>query len=527
MPNYVQVGDGELACSLGAFVEVTAVRCHPPCDFNPPNSVVASCPSPLLHGNSCPVQAATGYEGANFNLSCSNGVLSPSWSALGYAPANCTDVTAPEYGSLGTCSSTMRSGQSCSFHCDDGYEVSRPQTSCALGVLYALQTCPPAPGQPDSPWSIVSLTISFENSPDAIAASDALQLRTAVDSKVLSGRSTVVPSDLQYSWRCLTQPSLSLVNPPVILSTANASSLTLRPNMLIADMTAQFEVTVTSRNPLHRSATNGRPQASARISIGVSTGVNLVVDAGDGVDPCATRSPCQNGGKCTSKPSASNPSKVEMSCVCPRSPYTFVGPLCSVGLLSCVGCVAPYIGGSLLTVYGLGLSMLTSVWVAGVSVDWSAPQWMLADNDATVAGILQAWGQPGVSELQKITFRAPAIHNRSAGIEAVAVATQGDFVGFDPLSSPLHNSLELSASSSSSIPPSYELLRLVSLPASSTAVVSLNYTRLVYYTSSLCLQPDTWMDDGKGGCLDCPTGATVSHTHICTHDVRQADRIIL
>jgi hypothetical protein len=131
------------SCSNGVLTEQT---CEPAsssgsCAVTPPvNGLIGSCPSTLASGNSCSfVCNANDYIVGNAT-SCSSGVLTAQTCST--TPPVCA-VTPPPNGNYGTCSSYIASGTSCNITCDTGYAVSGNDTACSYGTLVATQSCTP------------------------------------------------------------------------------------------------------------------------------------------------------------------------------------------------------------------------------------------------------------------------------------------------------------------------------------------------------------------------------------------------
>ena len=59
-------------------------------------------------------------------------------------------------------------------------------------------------------------------------------------------------------------------------------------------------------------------------------------------------------------------------------------------------------------------------------------------------------------------------------------------------------------------PSSYQQLSLLSLLSATdrTSFLQVNLSSLLYFTSSICVAPGVWKEDGLGGCMPCPNGAT-------------------
>jgi hypothetical protein len=130
-----RIGSWLVVALLGTPI---AVNAQSSCSVTAPaNGTLGTCTSPLPSGHSCTFACNEGYEIiGTVDLTCNNGVLSGQESCV---PASCS-VTAPTNGTLGTCSSTLASGSECQFTCNSGYFLNGADTSCTNGVLTA-QTC--------------------------------------------------------------------------------------------------------------------------------------------------------------------------------------------------------------------------------------------------------------------------------------------------------------------------------------------------------------------------------------------------
>jgi hypothetical protein len=325
---------------------------------------------------------------------------------------------------------------------------------------------------------------------------------------------------------------LNLHDPSVVLSPINSSILTLAGDHLPAPATLVFEIVMTDINPFHLTGDLTRPTASANCSVRVRAPVRLTVSpvlGADGakLDPCLTAmNPCENGGVCSSAPDKFDATLVRMTCACPVSPFSFFGPTCAVGVLACPDCVSSFAGGNLISLYGLGFTSLVGIHLANTRVAYNPAKWIDKKESDVVENTLSRWGQPGQTALQLITFRSPPVTgNDSANLlpqsnqrrqlhsfkedmdaDAEEDENDGDSTTFS-LHSFAHETVSF-GSDPSGIVPSYVLLRLQTRPPLGSEVLNMNFTKLVYYTSSLCLEQGQWTDDGKGGCLSCPKGTT-------------------
>jgi hypothetical protein len=149
--------------------------------------------------------------------------------------------------------------------------------------------------------------------------------------------------------------------------------------------------------------------------------------------------------------------------------------------------VSPYSGGKLLTLYGMDLSSVLRLSVAGRSVSFSVPKSAYASTNSDVGDIIAKLGLP-LRALDFVTFTSPNLLSPMAG----------DGTGNVTENNPI---------------PVYQVLSLdVLVPEAGSVVLEgvmdaqQNYSQLLLYTSSICIAPGVWKEDGVGGCLPCPTG---------------------
>jgi len=351
-----------------------------------------------------------------------------------------------------------------------------------------VQHCEPAPV---SFLFVTPPQVSFEHPPSSIAASDQLNLEASL---VLDPLTAATPEWLRFEWRC-SDPALVLGNPALLAGPANSSTLTLRNGALVAGRQNVFTVRVTDTHPLHRvsSALTEQPSAEASVTVAVTAALELTVAAQTGVDPCAAQNPCLNGGRCIATPTIGASSYL-LSCECRTAPFAFFGADCSLAVLACPGCVSPFAGGVLLTIFGVGLRSIRTISLADKPVSFVSVSRVNASSSAAAASVLAQLGQPGTTFLDSISFRAPAIHvneTYSPGGSATALSRR---------------LLDSEGSAPSPFPASYELLSVIAVPPSADKPMQINYTTLVFYTPSECLKEGQWTDDGQGGCRVCPTG---------------------
>jgi uncharacterized membrane protein YgcG len=161
-----------------------------------------------------------------------------------------------------------------------------------------------------------------------------------------------------------------------------------------------------------------------------------------------------------------------------------------LAVLACPGCVSRYVGGQFVSLYGVGLDSLQTIAVAGRLTSFELSTG-LDVTDAEVAAVLASIGQQYATRLQAVRFLSPAL-----------VTVNSSANGTASLSLTSRRLLENPRSA-------YQTLTLRSSYArgdGSDQPLELNYTRLLYYSSSTCLSAGEWKEDGLGGCLLCPTG---------------------
>ena len=132
---------GPTTCESGELIQT---KCTPRvCSVTAPrNGQLGACPAVLKHGDACLPSCASGFEVDGENR-CTNGQIE--------APARCVPAkcalsaaTAPTHGTLGDCPESLKSGESCSPRCEDGYEPVGADTklTCDHGALSAF-ACKP------------------------------------------------------------------------------------------------------------------------------------------------------------------------------------------------------------------------------------------------------------------------------------------------------------------------------------------------------------------------------------------------
>jgi hypothetical protein len=170
--------------------------------------------------------------------------------------------------------------------------------------------------------------------------------------------------------------------------------------------------------------------------------------------------------------------------------------------------VSRYIGGNDIRVYGVGLDFVSKMTLADRSLQFSeVVRTSAADSNetATVLATVRARSGLDLTELHMVRFLTPAL----VAVRNFTNLTSGsDTISASGLAGGPEEQDEYALLVNP--PNAYKTLRIsVRLPGLPT-VQQLNYTRLVFYTSSECIDPGIWKDDGQGGCLPCPAGGTWS-----------------
>ena len=128
-----------LTCSIDGGVPSTSIACTElPCEqvnlTHATNCSSSTVPSQTQCHYECPTP---GYTRANPLGLCRFGVWTPPTTC---SADPCTNISPPSNGDMGTCSTSLSSGQSCTFGCSSGHYISGP-TTCNAGSLTSLGTC--------------------------------------------------------------------------------------------------------------------------------------------------------------------------------------------------------------------------------------------------------------------------------------------------------------------------------------------------------------------------------------------------
>jgi hypothetical protein len=166
-------------------------------------------------------------------------------------------------------------------------------------------------------------------------------------------------------------------------------------------------------------------------------------------------------------------------------------------------CVSRYVGGESLHVYGVGLDYASRMSLADRILDYTSAVWMNATDSDEAASVLELVQRAiPIQRIQMLTFITPALvrirnfTNITSDASALASATG---VAFGPVQ---QDELEMLVNP----PNAYKPLKITALLPGTQMPQSINFTRLVFYTSSECIAAGIWKDDGQGGCLPCPAG---------------------
>lgn len=336
--------------------------------------------------------------------------------------------------------------------------------------------------------------IAFLHPPIQLSVGDTLQLRTTL----MSIDAQTALSDLRYQWHCSSHPQLQLSDTiATIVGPANASSIELQPGVITSAATYVFSVTVVDSG-------NRRTAAGHAPSDTVSTAVVLVpavVLSSTAADPCSS-SPCKHGGRCVATQSAAQSSLYTLSCICPTSPVAFFGPTCSFAIVACPGCVSGYQGGAHLTLYGIGLLAVSELRIGGRPIAFSAPTMRNASFSSDVRSALATVQRldATITQLQACSFVTPAlvsIASNDTSSQRRLLQTSGVILNDPTLAESNFTSLVNPISA-------YQLLSARAILPGSSGTQQLNFSNLIFYSSSSCVAVGIWRDDGAGGCLPCP-----------------------
>jgi hypothetical protein len=313
-------------------------------------------------------------------------------------------------------------------------------------------------------------------------------------------------SSLRYTWSYTSVAAQAANLPPTVLPVSSAPRLLLDPSVLAPDTAYNFSVLVAD--------------TVTGAVVGVSSSVVRVLPAAQqvradvGVDPCVGHPTfqCSNGGRCVAVESFVGTGVFTLSCVCPTAPVRFFGASCSFALLECPNGNALYSGDIPITLYGVGLETLRRVLVAGRDAPFQLAGAASNSNSGEWSAVLGRW--PSFADrLQRVELVAPALitRNTTASVlkpSSVAVHN-GDSVSRAMLST--EGVAEEADAVVVNPPAAYQMLTLSSLlladGSGSGRLLELNFSNVLYYSSSTCRAEGQWKEDGAGGCVQCPPGA--------------------
>jgi len=350
-----------------------------------------------------------------------------------------------------------------------------------------------------------------------------LQLTSSVVSSAVSASGVaIVPSTLCFQWSFVSLAAQASGAAPSALPDSTSGSVLLDAALLAYNTTYNVSVSVTDSSSIYTVAGAAVPAGASWTLLHIKPARVLVVQVSVGVDPCKSDPTfvCLNGGTCqaTQTPAAAgdlSPPRYTLSCVCPTTPVQFYGSTCGLAVLECPGCVSHFLGGAQMSLYGLGLDSTRLVTVGGREVSFAAAITVLNASDPNSLALLDADAQavvgrwPAYPNIQRLDFLSPAL------VTAPNTTAQANGTSTDPSRRLLDDGdgsaddEQTAAAVAVVNPPSaYELLTVSSLllDTSGSALLSINISNFIYYSSSTCLAEGTWKPDGLGDCLGCPDG---------------------
>ena len=277
------------------------------------------------------------------------------------------------------------------------------------------------------------------------------------------------------------------------LSTATATFVGIASDTAVAEQVfAELsDPSVPYVNPL--------PAATATT---VVTAAGSVIDLVQTPNPCETDdNPCLNGATCTFTAATGSNSTgdfvaASLTCECVTS---FYGPTCSLAVLDCVDCVSLYNGGQSMTLFGVGLSAVIGVRIAGHIVPFEHGNVSVMTSDDAKAALALPWPH-SVKELQTleyVRFLSPSIISSTNATNASTLAST------DSSSRRLMTTTE-------TVNPHVTSDLAIQFPNGFLFAYSL--VGQLYYSKDSCLKAGQWKEDGLGGCEPCPTGGQWSET---------------
>ena len=185
---------GPFQCVAGNLSSETCVPND--CDMN-----FGDCTGTLSHGQSC--VPTTGCTNSSYTISgqirCEAGRLVENVTC---SVPSCNIEESPMNGAMGSCTSTLASGSSCLFQCDNTYSVSSP-TSCHFGTLTQIGTCIRNCSSIDDTVTNIPFRFSSSNEQKAFVSRDdtltVLHSKENIPVRVTIPTSSFVSSDITIS----------------------------------------------------------------------------------------------------------------------------------------------------------------------------------------------------------------------------------------------------------------------------------------------------------------------------------------
>jgi hypothetical protein len=330
---------------------------------------------------------------------------------------------------------------------------------------------------------------------------------------------------LRYTWTVRAQSDALAGTAARSLGSTADPWLNVNPNTVKSGENNTITLTVSDVNPAHSyGAGLGGPSASVSHTVFVSAPpslqvqVDLSTPTAAAFDPCAnTTLTCAYGGTCAyTQSNNGGVATYSLYCRCPTEPVQFYGAMCELAVLDCPSCISPYRGGASAVVYGVGLDSIYRMQIAGQSVTFD-PATVVPFNASVSAETKEMLARfpQFAGSMQMLSFVSPSlVPNITAATNASyssSSSTGGDG-GFEMSSYGSASASSRSLLSSAGNPASaYKLLTLDSLLLSAgksveVGFLQLNFTSMVFYSSSTCVLPGQWIEDGYGGCMECPEG---------------------
>jgi hypothetical protein len=396
-------------------------------------------------------------------------------------------ISVPIHGLSGNCSTILLTASTCILQPAFGYRIGTGSTqlSCLFGILSPLPTFIPVVPPP-----IVSLSgpTNYEIGSAVVLEFSAL----AVSGTGLAADS----SSLTYDWSYISVSDASAGQPVTVLAGSKSATFQLDPSFLSPDTTYNVMVRVIDTNPAHGGTDGAAPFTVQSTSLYVQPIRPAVVEALVGVDPCMANPSfqCYNGGTCVATETNPGSRSYLLSCACPSTPVKFYGARCSFALLECPACTSRYIGGNEISVYGIALDTALRITVAEHPVTFHrALNVNTSSIDATTQAVLSRW--PAYDgKIQRMTFISPAL-----------VTVNLTALNITRTSRALLQSAEAGSEVVVNPPSAYKLLTLSTIllaDSQNGELLELNFTSLLFYSSSNCIEPGQFKADGAGGCLN-------------------------